>query len=201
MSQTPRQRRRAKNRTQILNVAEELILSNGFENVSLREIARHSDYSPAALYKYFESKAAIMQAVLARKNLRLVEQLERLGSGISPGRRLVELCLAYIRFNLSNPVYGLLMNNLHSGRTAPGQPIPTNSPFLIFMQAVGEWVSAENIQLPSGYGLEEITYSLWAQTHGMAMLQLTQLEGYPADFGKVDQLTLELYLEGLRGRS
>ena len=200
MSTTPRQRRKAKNKSTILDVASDLIISKGFENVSLRDIARQADYSPAALYKYFSSKAAMMQAVLLRENLRLIEQLESISEDLMPAQRLIELCMSYIQFNLENPAYGILLNNLPSGRTSPEQPIPENSPYVIILHAVEHWARHEKIQLSKDYGPEEVAYSLWAQTHGMASLQLKLLKGYAANFEAADRIALETYLDGLRSR-
>ena len=46
-------------RDQILRAARELLLENGHDNFSLRGIARRVQYSPAALYEYFDNKDEI----------------------------------------------------------------------------------------------------------------------------------------------
>ena len=62
MNKTPRQRRKKKNEESILDAATQQLYEKGIENISIREIAKEADYSPAALYKYFYSKEAIIQA-------------------------------------------------------------------------------------------------------------------------------------------
>lgn len=198
MSSTPGERRKAKNEAHILDVARKLILAKGFENVSLRAIAKQADYSPAALYKYFDNKADIMRAVLRRENGRLIAHLDKVDRALAPESYLVSLCMAYVGFNLQHPVYSTLLNNLGSGRNTPDDPIPASSPFRVILRAVAQWTAAEAIRLPENYGVEEVTYALWAQMHGMASLQLKQLQGYPADFEATDRTTLETYLSGLR---
>ena len=47
-------------RGQILQAAKELLLENGHDNFSLRGIARRVQYSPAALYEYFDNKDHII---------------------------------------------------------------------------------------------------------------------------------------------
>lgn len=200
MTGTPSQRRKAKNQASILDAATHLLVSKGFENVSLREIAKLADYSPAGLYKLFDSKAAIIKAVHARENQRLLDLLATVPNTLSPMQRLIELCLMYVQFNLENHAYLVLVNNLSSGRKSKQQSVPSNSPYLVFFQAVKAWVQDEAITLDSDYDIEEITYALWAQTHGMATLRLNQLKDFEADFEGTNRKTLEFFFNGLRQR-
>jgi len=197
MSKTPRQRRKEKNRESILDAAAHLIVRHGYENVSLRDIAKQADYSPAGLYKYFESKLAIFQALQTRENLHLIKQFDTLPDTLAPKERLLELCMLYIDYSLENRAYLALVNNLSSGRTTKQQPIPANSPYRVFYQCVEDWVKADNLSLPNQYGLEEVTYALWAQIHGMATLRLNQLKNFDADFNNANRLTLEIFLNGI----
>lgn len=198
MSETPRERRRKRNKNAILDTATELIQSKGIENISLRDIAKHADYSPAGLYKYFDSKAAIIQAVQARENQKLIERLQTVSSELSPTQRLVELSLLYIQFALENSVYLVLINSLSSGRKTKDQSVPTTSPYFVFLKAVDSWGQHEGIKFQSDYGLEEITYTLWSLIHGMATLRVRQLKGFEADFQSVNRRSIELFLNGLR---
>jgi len=198
MTETPRQRRKAKNQASILDAATHLLVTKGFENVSLREIAKQADYSPAGLYKLFDSKMAIIQAVHARENQQLLDLLATVPNTLSPMQRLIELCLLYVQFNLENRAYLTLVNNLSSERKSKQQSVPSNSPYLVFFQAVKGWVQDEAIKLDSDYDIEEITYALWAQTHGMATLRFNQLKDFEADFESTNRRTLEIFFNGLR---
>lgn len=195
---TPRQRRKARNRDAILDVTAALIVRKGLENVSLREIARRADYTPAALYRYFEGKAAIFQALHARENRLLVEQLSAVPRDLPLEVRIVELCLIYIRFSLEHRAYLSLVNNLPSGRTSKADPVPAESPYAVYFQAIAAWVDQEAVPVTETYGLEEITYSLWAMIHGMATLLLTQLRDFEADFETANRQSLEAFLKGLK---
>jgi len=195
---TPRQRRRIKNKAAILDAAAELIVAKGFENVSLRDIARQADYSPSGLYKYFDSKAAIIQALKVKENQKLLSSMGTIPFEIPADQRLIDLCLLYIRHCLDNHVYLTLMNALVSERKSKDQAVPEDSPYRVLLGAVQDWAHAENIPLQQEYGLEEIAYALWAQIHGMATLRLSQLRDFEADFESVNRRTLELFLKGLR---
>ena len=198
MPKTPRERRRERNKNAILDIASELIQVSGIENISLRDIAKHADYSPAALYKYFDSKAAIVQAVQERENQKLIELLETVSRELSPTQRLVELSLLYIQHSLDNSVYLVLINSLSSGRKTKEQPVPTTSPYVLFFNAVDTWGQHEGINFQPDYGLEEITYTLWSMIHGMATLRVSQLKDFEADFQSVNRRSIELFLSGLQ---
>lgn len=199
MTKSPRQRRKEKNREVILDAALELISDKGYENFSLREVAKEADYSPAALYRYFKNKDGIVEAVQVRENQKLIERLNAVSDQINPTERLLDVCIIYIQFNLEYPAYLSLVNNLASSRRTKGQSIPPGSPFVVFLQAVSQWASAEEVSLTDDYGLEEITYALWAQIHGMATLRLNQLKDFEADFDMINRRTLEIFLKGLKG--
>jgi AcrR family transcriptional regulator len=198
MPETTRERRRKRNKNAILDTAAELIQSNGIENISVREIAKHADYSPAGLYKYFDSKAAIIQSVQARENQKLIELLQTVSGELSPTQRLVELSLLYIQYCLDNSVYLVLINSLPSGRKTKEQPVPTTSPYMLFLKAVDAWGQHEEINFQPDYGLEEITYTLWSLIHGMAALRVSQLKDFEADFQSVNKHSIELFLSGLQ---
>jgi hypothetical protein len=43
----------------------------------------------------------------------------------------------------------------------------------------------------------EAAYSLWAIVHGMAILQITSLQGFPIEFSTADRTALEAFVKGL----
>ena len=49
------ERERQAVRAAILSAARDLFLSEGYRNVSMRKIAERIEYSPAAIYSYFDS--------------------------------------------------------------------------------------------------------------------------------------------------
>lgn len=53
-------------RQRILDVAAALFLARGYEGASLREIARDVGMKPGSLYYHFESKDALLEAILRR---------------------------------------------------------------------------------------------------------------------------------------
>lgn len=192
----PSEIRMEKNREYILDMAVQLILERGFENVSLREIARQADYSPAALYRYFENKASISAAALQRESLKLIDALSGAGANDEPFSRLVDMSMVYIRFNLANPVYTILLNNLFGGRESFDQPAPEGSPYTLFLQTVRAVLDRHAAGTRNAPHPEVLTYWLWSMIHGMATLQSGQLRGFDADFQRADRIGVERLLAG-----
>src|SRR6476660_7516476 len=100
---TPRARRKERARQAILQAALELILEKGPDNLSLREVARRSDYSPAGLYEHFKSRDEIVEAVAAEGLSRLHAHLGAVPQDLPSRRRLVELAMTYVDFARQNP--------------------------------------------------------------------------------------------------
>ena len=67
---TPRERRYARTRQEILDAAMELVQEKGPDKLSMRELARRVDYSPAGLYEYYENKDEIIVASLTGSGLK-----------------------------------------------------------------------------------------------------------------------------------
>jgi AcrR family transcriptional regulator len=61
-----RQRSRALRTEEVLAAARELVVSEGVEAVTLHRVARALSYVPAALYRYFPSKEALLAALIGR---------------------------------------------------------------------------------------------------------------------------------------
>jgi AcrR family transcriptional regulator len=71
---TPQQRRRELKVSQILDTAEQLVLHNGLDGLTIHALARALDFTPGALYRYFASK----QAIIAELNSRAVRRYHQL---------------------------------------------------------------------------------------------------------------------------
>ncbi len=61
-----RELEKERRRTDILNTAEQLFFSKGFENVSLNDIAKELQLGRSTLYLYFENKEELFFAIVLR---------------------------------------------------------------------------------------------------------------------------------------
>ena len=69
--------RAAGNRADILDAAERVFAERGLVEGSLRDIAKRSGFSTAAIYNYFENKDQLFAETLARRGLELLVVIER----------------------------------------------------------------------------------------------------------------------------
>ncbi len=88
-------------KNKILVCSLELIHSKGFENVSMRNIARRLGYSPTKIYTYFHSKDEILIEI-AIKSFNIINSLvrENICKGTSPDEMLKNFVESYFYFSI-----------------------------------------------------------------------------------------------------
>src|SRR6059058_3299963 len=77
-------------RTQILDVAERLVQTRGFNDFSYADIAAELSVTTAALHYHFRSKAALGDALIERYSMRFFAELDRITAGTTDARERVE---------------------------------------------------------------------------------------------------------------
>jgi AcrR family transcriptional regulator len=196
---TPRQRRREKTKQAILDTAQELISEKGPDGISIREIARRIDYSPAGLYEYFDSKDELVAAVCADGMKQLGAAFKQVPADLPPTERLIELGLRYAKFARHNPEQFLMIfNSLPSSRVSIDQPVDRDTPYHILLNTVQAAIRAGEFEVTGDQVVEGIAYSLWALMHGRAMLELTFLRNFQSDFDPVHRWAMEIFIKGLK---
>jgi AcrR family transcriptional regulator len=98
-----KEREKEEMRKLILEAAQKLFLENGFEKVSIRNIADAIEYSPATIYLYFKDKNDLMYAIHNIGFQKLIEEFQPALSLAAPFDRLVEMGRRYFRFAFENP--------------------------------------------------------------------------------------------------
>jgi AcrR family transcriptional regulator len=101
------QRKRSKGteekRKLILASARDIFAENGLEGASLRAVAAHAGYTPAALYFHFDSKEALYAEVLNQSLLRLGAQVaSEIESVTNPKEKLFSAAMAFFSFYQQN---------------------------------------------------------------------------------------------------
>lgn len=98
-----KEREREEMRKLILQAAQKLFLANGYEKVSLRNIADEIEYSPATIYLYYKDKNELLFALHQLGFAKMVEEFQPLLELTDPFEKLVEMGRSYIRFAVENP--------------------------------------------------------------------------------------------------
>jgi AcrR family transcriptional regulator len=198
-----RDRRFRRNKQAILDAALEIIREAGPTALSMRALGERSDYSAAGLYEYFGGKDEIIAAVCDQGYDRLTAHMRRADPGLPAAEHLVEIGLAYIRFALENPDHFLLMFTVAppspSGGVSPQEMLAGESSFAILLRAIRRGIDEGVFRARPGFGLMEMAYAAWGIVHGLAMLRITNLRGYPMDFDAADREALLHFVCGLQG--
>lgn len=185
---TPRDRARVRSRANILAAARELVLADGVEALSLRQVAKQAGFSPAGLYEYFpDGKDEIVRALAHEVASQLDTRLAAVPANLPAPRRLARLGAAYLDFARDRPEdYLVLFVRLPASRTSPRDAA---------VGAYGRVLAAAKEGLADGslhgHDAEELAYAVWALCHGMAMLQATHLKDFDADFAAADRRILD----------
>jgi AcrR family transcriptional regulator len=197
-----RDRRFRRNKQAILDAALEIIREAGPAALSMRALGERSDYSAAGLYEYFGGKDEIIAAVCEQGNERLTAHMRRADPSLPVADYLYEIGIAYIRFALENPDYFLLMFTVvpprPTGALSPQEMLEGDSSFHILLRAIRRGIDEGVFRARPGFGLMEMAYAAWATVHGIAMLRVTSLRGYPMDFDGADREALLNFARGLQ---
>jgi len=198
MKNITRQERQANTRQAILQTALNLIAEKGLDKLSLREIARRVEYSPAGLYEYFDGKEDILLTLAREGDDRLRAAIGNVSPNLHSTDYLIQVCLAFVDFALQNVEHFTVMTSMSNRRTSLNESIAPESTYLIFLKAVQAAIDEGELTAQDDFGVEEITYSFWALIYGMVMLRLSHLRNFKADFGTINRLTLEAFIVGLK---
>ena len=129
---------------------------------------------------------------MLRDHLLLIDQ------GSSPAEYLRTLGLAYIEFALSNPDYYQLMFTHPPIPVQAERMVSESSSYPVLLHAIQRGIEAGVFKPREGFGLQEMAYAAWAMVHGIAMLRITYLKGFPIPFESVDRESLSAFGRGLQ---
>lgn len=109
---SPRERRRLAKTAEILDAAKEIVVSVGFDGLSMSKLAAAVDLTPGALYRYFDGKDAIIAGLTTKVILdhgQAVQHALDATPDATPLQRIVFTCLAYRQLAETQPQrFGLI---------------------------------------------------------------------------------------------
>lgn len=112
-------RERQQRREYILDQAQELIFSQGFENITIEEIARQSGYTKRSVYLYFKDREEIFYSLVLRGQTLLHQRLkEAAREAERTGRTISSFGWEFYRFTQEYPkFFELIMQYEAKGHT------------------------------------------------------------------------------------
>lgn len=200
VSMTPREKRAARTRQAILDAAREIITERGAASLSLREVARRIDYSPAGLYEYFSGKDELIEAVVAEGFSRFSDALLSIPRELEPLDYLLRLGKAYVQFAVDNPSHFMLVftnSTIYQRRDDEDcdDDYISDGTFQTLMFGLQRAIDAG--LLPETLDLTEASYGAWSVVHGMAILRVTQLNQSKHDWEAATDSVLRHWFLGL----
>ena len=92
--------------------AKELVDKQGHENLSIRKLAAAVEYSPATIYLYFKDKDEIMHELMMMGFKLMSKSMADAYMESDPGKRIIKIGHAYVKFGLENrDWYNLMFNS------------------------------------------------------------------------------------------
>ncbi len=169
----------------ILDVARDLFVSQGYRNVSMRNIAGELGYSHGSLYYHFREKAELFYALvvedfglLIRKQKQLLEQTQITGYAL-----LEHMMLEFIKFGLDHPHHYEIMFLIRDRELREY----SRSEQAVSMDLFSEFVWSV---LPDRYRHDSsrymIPWSLFMSLHGF----ITYSIHFNQDFAEVEKLAV-----------
>ncbi|MFB6098924.1 MAG: TetR/AcrR family transcriptional regulator [Salinibacter sp.] len=161
-------------RRRILDTARHLLVQEGYQDLSMRKIADAIGYSATSIYLYFDSKDALLHALIHEGMMGLREQLEEAAAQHpeAPVRRLRALCRCFVEFGLDNPEYYEIMFQLRPERMErypPEKYRQARENLGFFAEALEAGVDADIFDVND---VHVSATTVWASLHGTISLLL-----------------------------
>lgn len=163
----------------LLAEARDLYLEVGPVAFSLREVARRSKVTAAAVYRHYEDKNALLGAVCAEGFRVFASYLMGALAKPKPLERMRETGAQYLRFALERPRdYCVIF--MGDAIDPPPQATTPDASFQFLLDRVRECQQAKDIRKGDP---NEIAVTIWAHVHGLVSLYLA---GHLAPLGAED---------------
>jgi AcrR family transcriptional regulator len=113
IKKTRKERQRERHRNEIVVAAERLFLSQGYENTTMKEIAKSAEFAKGTLYNYFESKEDLYLSIGTNAYEILIqitsEFINKKEFGIE---QLMAVGYAYYEFTKNHPGYASIFHDI-----------------------------------------------------------------------------------------
>ena len=158
----------------ILQTSRQLLLRDGYRNLSMRKIARSMGYSATTIYLHFQSKDQLIHALIddgiALLGARLRPMME--AGSHSPESTVESICREYVAFGLEQPGYYEIIYLLHPENLSvyPGERYKLARGLIEDVAGVIQ----SGVEMGVFYTRDTVFSAniLWSQMHGLVSLIL-----------------------------
>jgi len=194
--QERREREKASIREEILDAARTLFVKEGYEQVSIRKIAKKIEYAPGTIYLYFRDKAEILERLCEETFSKLEQRMRAIQADPSnPLDGLRRGLRTYIQFGIDNPNHYIVTfiqakQLPHGDRPRVGERCFDN-----LRGAVKRCIDAGQLNCDDA---EEVAQAIWAGAHGVTSLLVTPC-GFPfIEQSRLIDRVVYILIEGIR---
>src|SRR6202022_3301834 len=164
-----------------VRAAMELLEEGSQTSLSLRAVARRAGVSPAAPYRHFADREALVSAIAAVGYRELAERLVAAHPAPSTPEQLASVAIAYVQFALERPALFRIMF---------GEPCDRdNDERVAATAAVSAYVGSIADRTFPQADAEALATAIWALVHGLAFLYLDGKLDAPTPSAVADRIT------------
>jgi AcrR family transcriptional regulator len=172
-------------RSRILDTTLDIIIKEGFHNLSLRKIASRLGVTATTIYNYYKNKDEINLMIRIRGFEKLYDMLTKRSAPFNNIEdRIKAMIHAYIEFGLANPSYYDIMFNLHTPKYLDYVGTDMESLALLekqgsmrclalFINQISSYIPAQGNE-KDHYILFQVAKS-WGDLHGLITLNNSRL--------------------------
>ena len=167
-------------RAALVRAAMELLEESGETALSLRAVARCAGVSPAAPYRHYADREALVSAVAAVGYRELAERLAAAHPAPSTPEQLASAGVAYVEFALERPALFRMMFGEPCDRDNDERVAATAAVSLYLREIVARCFPHADA--------EALAPAIWALVHGLAFLHLDGKLDAPTPSAVADQV-------------
>jgi len=168
-------------RAACVSAALELMEEGGATALSLRAVARRAGVSPAAPYRHYADREALVSAVAAVGYRELAERLAAAHPAPSTPEQLASVGVAYVQFALEQPALFRMMFGEPCDRDNDERVAATAAVSLYLREIVARCFPQADA--------EALAPAIWALVHGLAFLHLDGKLDAPTRSAVADRVT------------
>jgi AcrR family transcriptional regulator len=166
-----REREKEEVRRKILEAAQELFATEGYERVTMRRIAEAIEYSPTTIYNHFEDKDELVYALCEEDFKRLLTAIGERPAPEDPIDWIRQLGRSYAAFGLRYPNHYRFMFMTPGKFVKPHQAAPPAQEAFGFLRiAVARAIQQGRFV---GGDTDTMAQVLWSGLHGAVALLIT----------------------------
>lgn len=171
-------------RNELIKTGLKLLNEDGYQNFSLRNVAKRCNVSHTAPYRHFKNKDELVAAIT-------VEAIGKFDKALKEAVKLYpddweeqlrEMGFRYVKFFVENPDYLhlLFLSDIRSYIASNEETIPQGShPFHTFFNCIIKLLAEKNVAQPD---IHEAVMKNWSLVHGLAILISKREYPYDGDY-------------------